>query len=131
MKKFNKVLVLIFVMIFATLMLVSCGTPDGETLKKKYEDNGYYVFYCEGDEVEKRDADADDAIYLLIATKDILGKNPQTVTVIAFKDSDTMKKYTDTQTYKNAKDAAEKENWVIKTSGNAIIIGTKDAAVLV
>lgn len=127
MKKFAKVLVLVLVVAFAMAMLVSCGTPDGKALKKKYEDKGYTVLYAEGAEAEE---DAEGALYTLIAMKDILSSNPQMVTVVAFKDSATMKKYTDSQAYKDAKAEAAKEGYTIKTAGNAIIIGTKDAAAI-
>ena len=128
MKKFAKVLVLVLVVAFAMVMLVSCGTPNGAALKKKLEDKGYFVVYAEGAEAEE---DADGALYTLLATKDLLSSNPQMLSVIAFKDSATMKKYTDSQDYKDAKAQADKSGYVIKTSGNAIIIGTKDAAALV
>lgn len=127
MKKFAKVLVLVLVVAFAMAMLVSCGTPDGKALKQKYEDKGYFVVYAEGAEAEE---ETEGALYMLIATKDVLSTNPQLVTIVAFKDSATMKKYTDTQEYKDAKADADKKGYTLKTSGNAIIIGTKDAAAL-
>ena len=118
MKKFAKVLVLVLVVAFAMAMLVSCGTPKREDLEKTFKDKGYVVGSGES---------AEGSEYSLLATN-----LANFVVVIAFKDSDSLKAFTDTETYKTYKAKADKsDDYVIKTVGNAFVAGTKAAADLV
>jgi len=118
MKKFAKVLVLVLVVVFALAMLVSCGTPDYDNLVKKLDDNGY-VFILK--------AKDDDGSYVITATK-----ITESIAIYAFSNGDDLKKFKETDTYKTAKEKADKsDSYVLKTAGNAIIFGTKAAADLV
>ena len=117
MKKFLAVTTLLV----CAVVLCSC-TPDCESLKKKYENNGYTVVYEEYDEEDS------ELEYFFYASKDWME-----VTVECYKNGDDAKKRYDeinAQIEESNKLIDElngsKRNKVIK-QGNAIIYGNEDA----
>lgn len=118
MKKFVAITAVVVLAVVLATMLMAC-TPSEDSLRKKYEKEGYTVASIGADE-----ADTDAEIkYAFIATKNIV----ETVTVICFANSDDAKKY-----YDEAKATIEKLGSIgnameAKKSGNAVAVGTAEA----
>jgi len=143
MKKLSKILILILITAFALTMLVSCGTPDLETLTKKLEDNGYTVQVIRPGEENNSDSvkttilvpNIEDVDYVLTAHDyDYSTNSPYNynyTVIVVFKNAAGLKTYLADEDVTEAKKEIESYGFKVKIVGNAYVIGTPDAVSLI
>ena len=110
MKKFITVTSIVVLAIVLATMLMAC-TPSEDSLKKKYEEEGYIVVSGAADDIPGYDAEDAEIKYVLVATKVV--KN---VVIVCFGNSDDAKACYD-----------EIKGDGVKKKGNAIAIGDEES----
>ena len=120
----------VLLLVMVTAMCVAC-TPNADKLKDKLEDKGYKVSVNDATEKQKEETGVTKS---LVANKKEISLSAlmPDLTVTWYKDSKSAKK-----AYDKAKDGLDEFNssmgtkFVVKKKGNAVVLGTEEAAKLV